>query len=118
MTQPTSRGGHLLLSHIEAAVHVEDVAGDVGRHRRAEEQCGVDDIFGIAQSPEWNLLLEIFRYFVGHPFAHADIDEAWSDRIHGNVLPRKLTGGDLGERDDRSLARRVISLARKGPSAR
>ena len=68
---------------------------------------------GIAQSPEWNLLLEVFRYFVGHTLAHADIDEAWRDRVHGNVLPRKLTGGDLGERDDRSLARRVISLAEK-----
>src|SRR5713101_7837935 len=82
-------------THIESTIYIQNMAGDVARHRRGEKQCGIDDFAHIPESAERNLFLEVLSHFAGHAFAHSNIDESRRNRIDGDVLTRKLARRNL-----------------------
>ncbi len=84
---------------------------DVRSHRGGEEERGVYNLTNITEAAERDLFDEVLHRFVGHALAHSDVDETRSDRIDGDVLPRKLAGRDFGQRDDARFARRIIGLS-------
>ena len=56
-----------LLTHVESAVHVQDVAGDVARHRRGEKQRRVDDLRAPRpKRPSGICFLKFSRHFIRH----------------------------------------------------
>ncbi len=89
------------------------MAGDVRGHWRSEEERCIDNLADVAKATERNLFDEILRHFFRHPLAHPDVDEPRRDRVDGDVLARKLARGNLGERDNRRLARGIIRLTEK-----
>src|SRR4030095_1028958 len=101
------------LPHVVAAVHVQDVTGNVRGHWGGEEQNCVHDLVSFTKTTQRNLFDEVLCYFIRHTFAHADIDETGRDRIDGDLVPRQLARRNLRERDDGGLARRVVSLTEK-----
>jgi len=63
-------------SHVESAVYVQNMAGDVRSHGRSEEQRGVYNFAYVAETAERNLFDEILRHFFSHSFAHANVNKA------------------------------------------
>ena len=54
--------------------------------------------------------MKFLRHFIGHAFAHADVDETRRDGVHRDVLARKLPRRNFRECNDRRFARRIICL--------
>src|SRR5205814_10646927 len=97
-------------THIVTAVHVQNVTGNVRSHRRRQEKNGVDYFIRLAETAQRNLFGEVLRYFMRHALAHSDIDEAGRNSVNRDLVSGQLACRNLGQRDDGSLARRVVSL--------
>src|SRR6266404_8760658 len=108
MTVPVERKDS---THVITAIDVEHVTSDVARHWRREEERGINNLTHIAKTTERNLFDEIFRHLLGHPFAHADIDESGRDGINCYLLTSELARADFGQRNDGRFARGIIDLS-------
>src|SRR5579859_5745961 len=87
-------------SHIPAAVHSENVAGDVRRLVGRQEQDGAGDVDGIAHAAEEDLLDELLARLFGDDVRQAGLDEARRDCVGADAARGELARHRLGERDD------------------
>lgn len=51
--------------HVHAAVDLDNLAGDVGRHVGSEEGCHIGDILDLAGATQGYFLVPLLTYFVG-----------------------------------------------------
>src|SRR6266852_579902 len=96
---------------IHAAVHVEDVAGDVGGFVGGEEEDGRGDIAAGTHATEGNADFQFFFYFVGEDVGHGRGDEAGGDGVDCDVARSDFHSDGFGEADDAGLGGDVIDLA-------
>src|SRR5258705_2172591 len=87
------------LSQINAAVDVEDVAGDVGGFVAGEENDGGGDVLASAHASERNAYLQFFLHFVGKDGGHGRLDETWGHGVNSDIARRNFNGDGLGEAD-------------------
>src|SRR6266576_5272122 len=97
-------------THVITAIHVQRMTSDIARHWRREKERDVNNLTRVAQPTKRNLFNEILRYFFGHTFAHADIDESGGNGINGYLLTSELSRADSGQGDDGGFARGIIGL--------
>ncbi len=104
--------------HIEAAVDVEDLAGDVGRLGRAEKEDGVDDVVDLAEPSQRDLGNEFLGDVVRHVLDDVGRDKPRGDTVDRRAVPGEFAGGDFCEPDQPRLARRVVGLAKEAGEGR
>ena len=83
------RGGQ---SHACAAVHAEDLAGDVGGFVACEEVDGFGDFGGTSFSAEGCIFEEFLAEIAGDFLGHFGGDESWGDDVDGNVSRGEFFG--------------------------
>src|SRR6266851_620230 len=96
---------------MQAAVYVEDVAGDVGGLVAGQENDGGGYVAGGAQAAERNARLQFFFHLVRQHGGHWRFDEAGSDGIHGDVARGDFDGDGFGQADQAGFCGDIIGLA-------
>src|SRR5262245_44716858 len=92
----------------KAAVHVDALAGDVARLRRAEEGHQIRHVGGIAEVPERDLAGELLLALAGRMQALVDllaVDPAGREGVHGDAVPADLAREAFRPRVHRGLGR-------------
>src|SRR3954452_24782387 len=78
---------------VEPAVGMEDLAGEVPRLFRREEQRRVRDVDRLAHPPHRDRLHQVFRRGVGHELqqrGHVGLDEAGPDGLDTDAVAHEL----------------------------
>ena len=97
--------------HIQAAVHAERRAGNVGRPVFAQELHDPRDVFGRAQPALRDFLDDRFEHGGRNCTDHFGCDEARRHGVDGDPAARRFQRQALGETEQPGLGRRVIGLA-------
>ena len=98
------------LAHVQAAVDVEDLAGDVGGFVAREENDGGGDFAVRAEAAERDHRLHFVFQFLRQRIGHRRFDEAGRDGVHGDAARRDFDGDRAREADQARLRRHVIRL--------
>src|SRR5262249_45364776 len=97
--------------HVQAAVDVHDLTGDIGRAVSGEESYHVGDLARRADSGERHLCQEGLARLVGQRGRHVRLHETGRHRVDEDAPPRELARGGLGQSDEPRLGRGVVRLA-------
>src|SRR5213592_1115337 len=106
-SRPTRRA-----SHVEAAVHVQHLPGDVACVRGGEERDRRGDLLGRGDAARGNHVRVKGPLLVVEPRRHVRLDQAGGDRVHGDAARRHLARQRLREPDHARLRRRIRRLPR------
>src|ERR1700683_1115159 len=105
----TRAGG--TLAHVQAAVDVENLAGDVAGFIAGEEDDGGGDVAIRAETTERDHGLHFVFYFLRERISHGRSDEAGGDRVHRDTARSDFNGDGAREADQARFRCDVIRLA-------
>src|SRR5260221_10092022 len=97
--------------HFEAAIDIDDLAGDVVGEARGEEPDRVGHFLRLAISLEQDARRDGIARHLAHVLRHFRLDHARRHRVDRDPARRELDRQRTGERIDGALARRVVGLA-------
>src|SRR5215471_13249082 len=97
-------------THLEAAVHVQHLAGDVIGVSRRQKPDRVGNVLGLAEALEQDARFGLVARHVADVLRHLGLDYARRDRVDGNVARRQLDRERARQCIDRALARRIVRL--------
>ena len=100
-----------LLGHGHAAVHAQDLSGNVPPVLAGEVGDGGGDLPGLSEAAQRGQLPGHVLDLVGQGPGHIGLHEAGGNNIGGNGLARHLLGDALGKAQQGRLGGRVIGLA-------
>jgi len=107
--EPSNRAGHL---HVHAAVHVDNVTGDIGGIIAGQELDRSRDVVGRARAFERDLSQKAVFDFLGQIRRHIRFNIAGRHGVYSNVPAAQFERQSLGEPDDASLGGDIVGLAR------
>src|SRR3984957_16742800 len=99
------------LSHVHAAVHVEDLAGDITGFVAGEKDDGGGDVAVQAETAERDHGFHFVFDFLRERVGHRRFDEAGRNGVHGDAARGDFDGDGAGEADESGLGGDVIRLA-------
>src|SRR5687768_2093312 len=96
------------LVHVEAAINIQRLAGDVSGVLADEEGDGCCDVARGSDAVDHKVLGEFVLSFLAERSAHdVGVDGAGRDGVDGDVVLPQLSGGGAGQTDDACLGHRV-----------
>ena len=99
------------LTHVQAAVHIEDVSGDVGRVIGGEERDCTGHVFRSADASQRNFFSAFCLKSSPRPAVMAGLDEAGCDGVASYVARAQFARDGLGQANQACFGGGVVGLS-------